>query len=90
MSTKSLICYGVIGLIGVILIVVSMAGFAYFPALIESQIFKTLDITDQESEGYKNFVSTKFIKILIKRDRKLYYNHIQIQDKIDIIGHISC
>ena len=59
MSTKSLICYGVIGFIGVILIVVSMAGFAYFPALIESQIFKTLDITDHESEGYKNFVSSK-------------------------------
>merc|ERR1711936_404211 len=32
-----------------------MAGFAFFPPLIESQIFKTLDVTDAESEGYKNF-----------------------------------
>ena len=71
MSTKSLICYGVIGLIDVILVVVSMAGFAYFPALIESRILKTLDITDHESEGFKNFVTSKFTKLLIKRDRKL-------------------
>ena len=58
MSKKGhMICYGVVGGIGVILIIVSMAGFAYFPPLIESQVFDNLDITNHESEGYKNFVS---------------------------------
>ena len=76
-----------IGFIGVILIIVSMAGFAFFPALIESQIFKTLDITDHESEGYKNFVSSKFTNILIKSDRNLY---IQKHRKNSIIRHILC
>ena len=52
-----MICYGVVGAIGVILIIVSMAGFAYFPPLIQDQVFKNLDLTDSESEGYKNFVS---------------------------------
>ena len=54
---KSFIVYGVIGAIGLILIIVSMAGFGYFPPLIEHQVFKTLDLTDKDSEGYSNFVS---------------------------------
>ena len=54
---KSLICYGVMGGVGLVLIIVSMAGFAYFPPLIEDQVFKTLDLTDEDSEGYSNFVS---------------------------------
>ena len=58
MSKKGkMICYGVVGAIGVILIIVSMAGFAYFPPLIQDQVFKNLDLTDSESEGFKNFVS---------------------------------
>ena len=58
MSTKSIIWYGVTGGIGLILVIVSMAGFAYFPSLIEKQVFKSLDLTDTDSEGYKNFVSS--------------------------------
>ena len=58
MSNKAQnICYGVVGVIGLILIIVSMAGFAYFPPLIQKQVFENLDLTDTESEGYKNFVS---------------------------------
>ena len=52
------------GVIGALLIIISMAGFAFFPPLIESQIFKTLDLTDAESEGYKNFVSG-FVKTIL-------------------------
>ena len=64
MSKKDLICYGVVGAIGLILIIVSMAGFAYFPPLIENQVFDNLDITNHESEGYKNFVSRN--KIIVQ------------------------
>ena len=59
MSSKAQkICYGVVGVIGLILIIVSMAGFAYFPPLIQKQVFENLDLADPESEGYKNFVSS--------------------------------
>lgn len=58
MSSKAQnICYGVVAAIGLILIIVSMAGFAYFPPLIQSQVFENLDLTDTESEGYKNFMA---------------------------------
>ena len=64
MGSKALICYGVIGGIGLILIIVSMAGFAFFPPLIEGEVDKSLDLTDPDSEGYKNFVSTLILIIL--------------------------
>ena len=69
MANKATICFVVMGVIGALLIIISMAGFAFFPPLIESQIFKTLDVTDAESEGYKNFVSgfvqTTLIQLLL-------------------------
>jgi len=46
----------VIGFVGVVLIIVGMTGFVYFPPLIKDQVFMSLDITDHESEGYKNFI----------------------------------
>ena len=54
---KTKVCSIVSGVIGLILIIVSMAGFAFFPKIIEGEINKNLDVTDPESEGYKNFVS---------------------------------
>ena len=60
MGAKSLVCYGVIGFVGVILIIVGMTGFVYFPPMIKDHVFMSLDITDHESEGYKNFVSTTY------------------------------
>lgn len=54
---KAKICSIVSGVIGLILIIVSMAGFAFFPKIIEGEVIKNLDITDPESEGYNNFVS---------------------------------
>ena len=36
---KKLLIFGIIGGIGVLLIIISMAGFAYFPPIIESQVF---------------------------------------------------
>ena len=54
---KAKVCSIVSGVIGLILIIVSMAGFAFFPKIIEGEVIKNLDITDPESEGYKNFVS---------------------------------
>ena len=58
MTNKSLICYGVVGGIGLVLIIVSMSMFAFIPPIIEDEVYKSLDIGDPESEGYKNFVST--------------------------------
>ncbi len=57
---KTKVCAIVSGVIGLILIIVSMAGFAFFPKIIEGEVNKNLDITDPESEGYKNFVSNKY------------------------------
>ena len=57
MMGKAKVCSIVSGVIGLILIIVSMAGFAFFPKIIEGEVNKNLDITDPESEGYKNFVS---------------------------------
>ena len=54
---KTIICSAVLGVIGLILIIVSLAGFAFFPPLIRSEVFKNLDLADSDSEGYKNFVS---------------------------------
>ena len=54
---KKLLIFGIIGGIGVLLIIISMAGFGYFPLIVESQVFENLDLTNTESEGYKNFVS---------------------------------
>ncbi len=58
MSNKSLISYGVVGGIGILLIIVSMSMFAFIPPIIEDEVYKSLAIGDTESEGYKNFVST--------------------------------
>ena len=59
MMGKAKVCSIVSGVIGLILIIVSMAGFAFFPKIIEGEVNKNLDITDPESEGYKNFVSKR-------------------------------
>ena len=65
MKKSSVICLSVLAIIGLILIIVSMAGFAYFPPLIESQVFKNIDLADKDTEEYKNFVS---------RSMKWYYD----------------
>ena len=57
MKKSAICCFLALAFIGIILIAVSMAGFAYFPPLIQSQVFKNLDLADLESEGFKNFVS---------------------------------
>ena len=63
---KTIICSAVLGVIGLILIIVSLAGFAFFPPLIRSEVFKNLDLADSDSEGYKNFVSYIQCKIDLK------------------------
>ena len=34
-------------------------GWGVFPPLVESQVEDNIDLTNEESEGYKNFVSSK-------------------------------
>jgi hypothetical protein len=64
MGYKALICYGVVGAIGLVLIVVSMGGFFEdtIDKMTEDEVYKSLDFGDTESEGYKNFVSTLIIR----------------------------
>ena len=66
MKRSAIICFSILGATGLILIVVSMAGYGYFPPLIRSQVYKNLDLADTETEGYKNFVS---------KNRTWYYNN---------------
>ena len=66
MKKSAIIYWSILGATGLILIVVSMAGYGYFPPLIRSQVFKNLDLADTETEGYKNFVS---------KNRSWYYNN---------------
>ena len=64
MGSKARTGYGVVGRIGRMFIIVSMAGVAYFPALVECEIDSSLDMGDSETEGHKSFVSTLVLKWL--------------------------
>ena len=50
--------WGILGGTGAVLVILGFAlGFGAFPAIITSQVEGNLDLFDQETEGYKNFVS---------------------------------
>ena len=93
MGSKALICYGVLGGIGLILIIVSMAGFAYFPIIVESEVGKSLDLRETDSEGYKNFVSILILKRLYSvgyLHRLCVYNLLQPIIHFAILGKTTC
>ena len=54
---KTIVAFCIIFGIGLILISLGLLSFVYVPSIIKSQIFKTLDINDKNSQAYKNFVS---------------------------------
>ena len=82
MMDKKLLIFGTIGGIGVLLIIVSMAGFAYFPPIIESQVFENLDLTNTESEGYKNFVSTCKQLVIFNAKNDFFIAYIDVISRI--------
>ena len=55
---KSKIVWTSLTVVGVVLVALGFGlGYGVFPAVIKSQVAKELDLLNEESEGYHNFVN---------------------------------